>query len=100
MSVEPTVRRQRGDPKRDSASADEGRLETPVRPVRCWYCGQQMHYSGHVAHEPEVRLTLDTGDTDESLYLHTRCWNDWQQRRRGDDEYEAGYAHGLRDARA
>lgn len=100
MSVEPTVRRQRGDPKRDSASADEGRLETPVRPVRCWYCGQQMHYSGHVAHEPEVRLTLDTGDTEEILYLHTRCWNDWQQRRRGDDEYEAGYERGLRDARA
>ncbi len=80
--------------------ADAGRLETLVRPVRCWYCGQQMHYSGHVAHEPEVRLTLDTGDTEENLYLHTRCWNDWQQRRRGEDEYEAGYAHGLRDARS
>lgn len=70
----------------------------PVRPVRCWYCGQQMHYSGHVAHEPEVRLTLDTGDADETLYLHARCWNDWQARRRGEDEYEAGYAHGMRDA--
>jgi len=45
-------------------------------------------------------LTLDTGDTEENLYLHTRCWNDWQQRRRGEDEYEAGYAHGLRDARS
>ena len=55
-----------------------------VRPVRCWYCGQQMHYSGHVEHVPEVQLTLDTGDTDKSLfYLHTRCWNNWQQRRRG-----------------
>lgn len=82
------------------APADEGRLALPVRPVRCWYCGQAMHFAGHVAHEPEVRMTIDTGDTDEILYLHTRCWNDWQMRRRGDGDYEAGYADGMRDARA
>lgn len=49
-----------------------------VRPVRCWYCGQQMYYVGHSSHEPEVKLMLDTGDTEETLYLHTRCWNVWQ----------------------
>ncbi len=42
----------------DHRLAVAGQVERPVRPVRCWYCGQQMHYSGHVAHEPEVRLTL------------------------------------------
>lgn len=73
---------------------------TAERPVLCWYCGQQMHYSGHVAHEPEVTLEIDTGERRETIYLHVRCWNDWQSRRRSADEYEAGYAHGMRDAMA
>jgi len=72
---------------------------TPVRPVQCWYCGQQMHYAGSAEHEPEVRMEVDTGEHSKAaVYLHTRCWNAWQTRRRGDDEYEAGYAHGMRDA--
>lgn len=52
-----------------------------IRPVTCWYCGGQMHYAGHPDHEPEVRLTIDTGDADERVYLHARCWDEWQGRR-------------------
>ena len=84
----------------ETPGAVEAPLEAPVRPVRCWYCGQAMHYAGHVAHEPEVRLEVGTDEHSEAMYLHMRCWNDWQARRRGDDEYETGYAHGMRDSRA
>lgn len=72
--------------------------ETLVRPVKCWYCSYQMHYSGQAGYEPEVRLTISSSRGEEDIYLHSRCWNDWQERRSGDDEYEAGYAHGARDA--
>ena len=49
-----------------------------MRPVRCFYCGEQMHYLGQLAHEPEVRLSLQVWmDEGEIFYLHVRCWNEW-----------------------
>lgn len=58
-----------------------------------------MFYAGDKEHEQEVRLAVEHDSAShETIYIHTRCWNDWQQRRRGDEEYEAGYAHGMRDA--
>lgn len=75
--------------------ADVLPFERPVRPAKCWCCGQQMFYVGDKEYEQEVRLTVEHDSTShETIYIHTRCWNDWQQRRRGDEEYEAGYAHG------
>lgn len=59
-----------------------------------------MHYAGHPEHEPEVRLGVEHAGAMQAFYLHARCWNDWQLRRQDSDEYEVGYAHGIRDARA
>lgn len=54
---------------------------SPLRPVQCWYCDQQMHYAGQPEHEPEVRVDV-AGDAGEAtMYLHARCWNEWQRRR-------------------
>ncbi len=50
--------------------------ETLVRPVRCHFCGQPMHYGEHALHVPEVRVTV-CGDRDESsFYAHDTCWNE------------------------
>lgn len=49
-----------------------------VRPVRCFFCGEQMYYAGHEFHEPERRITItDSYDDDgETFYCHVRCWDE------------------------
>ncbi len=55
--------------------------EPAIRPVACWYCGAQMHYAGQREHEPEVRINVEAADAEAVMYMHTRCWNEWQRRR-------------------
>jgi hypothetical protein len=50
-----------------------------VRPVRCWFCNQQMHYAGDPRHEPEVRVEVHTDAKImrcfSEFYAHVRCWS-------------------------
>jgi hypothetical protein len=48
---------------------------TLVRPVRCQFCGEPMHYSGDVRHVPEVRVEIQGEKDCSSFYAHVTCWN-------------------------
>jgi hypothetical protein len=65
-----------------------------VRPVQCWYCGQPLYYLGQPEYEPEVRITVETGDTQETTYWHLRCWNECSAPRMLAPEEGAGSTQG------
>mgnify|MGYP001559253705 FL=1 len=46
-----------------------------VRPVRCHLCGEAMHYAGQPQHEPELRVIVQAGDDEWTLYVHIKCWD-------------------------
>lgn len=54
--------------------------EKLIRPVKCHFCDQPMYYAGDEKHEPEVRVSLETGSVTEwpehQFYAHIRCWNE------------------------
>lgn len=52
-----------------------------VRPVACWYCHEDMHYTGQPRYEPEVRVTVEHDNGYDVFYVHVRCWNEWQKDR-------------------
>ncbi len=57
------------------------KTQSPVRPVRCFYCGKRMYYDGEPGFEPELRLIVQQwGETTDSYYLHKRCWDDWTRK--------------------
>lgn len=51
-------------------------IEIPaVRPVRCWFCGRQMHYADDPRHEAEVRVgVFDNQTLRTEFYSHLICW--------------------------
>lgn len=46
-----------------------------VRPTRCYLCSAAMYYSGDVRHVPELRVTLEDGEREETHYIHAHCWD-------------------------
>jgi hypothetical protein len=45
------------------------------RPVKYYICSEQMYYSGHKNHEPEVNVSvIQENKENEFHYVHTRCW--------------------------
>jgi hypothetical protein len=46
------------------------------RPVQCWFCKEEMYYSGDPRHVPEVRIDIieDSKNTGDYYYAHKKCY--------------------------
>lgn len=48
-----------------------------IRPVRCFFCNQDMYYCDDERHTPEVHIMIDAEgpNSDSEFYAHVICWN-------------------------
>lgn len=46
-----------------------------IRPVHCYFCGEQMTYRGDENYLPEVKVRVEDGDERVTFYAHADCWN-------------------------
>ena len=46
-----------------------------TRPVRCYFCGDQMFYNEDSRFVPEVRVEANGTDHRDVFYAHATCWD-------------------------